>query len=46
MKTFIKGNLEWMSDNLDVTKDREGNELVLGKDYFHPDGDENNVEKY
>ncbi|MCQ2263116.1 MAG: hypothetical protein MJZ70_02425 [Bacteroidales bacterium] len=40
------GNQVWMAKNLAVTVDNEGNELILGEDYFYPNGDEANVEKY
>lgn len=35
-----------MTENLAVTKDRDGNDPRLGIDYFYPDDDESNVEKY
>lgn len=34
---------EWLVKNLAVTKDNNGNELILGKDYFYPNNDVNNV---
>lgn len=53
--TDIEGNIYnavqigaqiWMSQNMRVTVDRDGNELRLGKDYWYPNGDESLVEEY
>lgn len=39
------GKQVWMSQNMKVTIDRDGNELVLGKDYWYPNGDESLMEE-
>ena len=46
IKTVILGKQEWMVKNMAVTVDRDGDELVLGKDYWYPNGDESQVEQY
>lgn len=46
IKQIKIGNQIWSSENLALTVDRDGNELELGKDYFYPNGDKNNVEEY
>lgn len=40
------GNQVWMAQNMAVTVDNNGNKLVLGEDYFYPNGDESLVEEY
>lgn len=45
-ETVKLGNQEWMAKNMAVTVDRDGNELVLGKDYFYPNDDESLVKEY
>lgn len=39
------GEQVWMSQNMKVTVDRDGNKLVLGKDYWYPNGDESLMEE-
>ena len=46
MKEIRIGKQTWSAGNLALTTDRDGNELVLGKDYFYPNGKEELVEKY
>ena len=46
MKEIRIGKQTWSAENLALTVDRDGNELVLGKDYFYPNGKEELVEKY
>lgn len=46
MKGIKIGNQTWGAENLALTIDREGKELVLNKDYFYPNGIKNLVPKY
>lgn len=45
-ETVKIGNQVWMVKNMAVTVDRDGNELVLGKDYWYPNGDSSLVKEY
>lgn len=45
-ESIIIGEQEWLAGNLDVTVDKDGQQLVLGKDYFYPNGDEKNVNQF
>lgn len=44
--TLTADGKEWMTENLAVTKDRYGNDLELGVDYYYPEGNAENVERY
>lgn len=43
MKEIRIGEQIWSAENLALTMDKDGKELVLGTDYFYPNNDENNV---
>lgn len=45
-KTVFIGDQEWMAKNLAVTIDIYGNRLILGRDYFFPDGNASNVPRF
>lgn len=46
MKMIKIGNQIWSAENLALTMDKDGNELVLDKDYFYPNGNKENVKDY